>query len=206
MPNTRTLTPLMAAVAMLMLAGCTTVRETLPQQSATEQLLISTAADHMVVKLSPQFTPGTKVFVDSEYFEGVSAKYTIGTIRDRLLKAGAFLVADRTKADTIVEIRAGAHSVDQHDFLIGIPEMAVPVPLSGSLSFPEIALFKKDVRNGVVKVAVTAYDAKTGALQFSLGPEIGASARTKWVVLLLFSWTTTDLVPNPDNIMKEVPH
>ncbi len=139
------------------------------------------------------FPAGTKVFVDAQYFEGLDSKYTIGAIRDQLLKDGGQLVADRGAADVVVEIRSGAQSIDDDSTLIGIPQTQLPIPLSGSnLTIPEIALFKKAQRIGTAKVAMTGYDQKSGVYQFTVGPHLGLSHETKWTVLLLFSWTTED--------------
>lgn len=123
----RRATVLLAMV--LGLAGCTTARETNPARTATEQLLVSTAADHAADRLELGLPKDTKVFLDAQYFEGTDQKYAISTIRDQLLKQGDRLVADKGNADAIVEIRAGALSVDQDTTLLGIPSFDIPIPL-----------------------------------------------------------------------------
>ena len=105
----------------LALFGCTTERQTDPARTATEQLLISTAADRAANKLALQIPRNSQVFVDAADFEGVDSKYAIAAIRAHLIENGAKLVDDRAKADTIVEIRAGALSVNQDQMLVGIP-------------------------------------------------------------------------------------
>src|ERR1700690_2206191 len=100
--------PIVAALAMLAalcLGGCASERDTQPARTATEQLLISTAADKAADQLKLQIPPGTKVFIDAGNFDGFDSKYAIGTLRDRLAKAGAKLVADRKDAETVVELR-----------------------------------------------------------------------------------------------------
>jgi hypothetical protein len=77
--------------------------------------------------------------------------------------------------------------------------MSIPVPLSGSnLGIPEIALFKRDQRLGVAKFASVAYAAKDGAFVDATDPQYGFSHETRWVVLLLFSWTTSDFKHEDD--------
>lgn len=186
--------------ALLALAGCTGVRSTEPNQTATEQLLITTAIDHAVTKLDPAIPSGSKVFVDPQYFDvgtdsGPYPKYAIGAVRDELLKDEAHLVDDRKSADIVVEPRSGAQSIDRDSLLIGIPKFSVPIPLAGGFDFPEIALFKRDRQTGIAKLAVTVYDAKDGTLKASVGPDYGYSERTHRVVLLLFAWTDTDTPP-----------
>ena len=181
-----------AATLFLLLAGCTTARESNPPRTATEQLLISTAADRAAGQMLAQFPLGTKVFVDAQYFEGLDAKYTIGAIRDQLAKDGARLVADRGSADLVVEIRLGGQSIDQTSTLFGIPSLDLPIPLAGAFKFPEIALFKKARQIGTAKIAMTGYDQKDGAYKFTVGPGDGYSNRTQWTVLVFLSWTTED--------------
>jgi hypothetical protein len=60
-------------LATLSLGGCTTVGLTEPGQTATEQLLISTAIDHLVGQLDRVVSAGTKVFVDPQYFDSAPA-------------------------------------------------------------------------------------------------------------------------------------
>src|SRR5579871_3392892 len=182
-----------ALFSLMALAGCSLDRDTEPPRTATEQLLISSAVDRAMQNFEVKMEPGTKVFMDNAYVEGIDTKYTMGAIRDRLLKAGARMVAKKDDADIVVEPRIGAQSIDQGGTLIGIPSFSIPVPLESTpVTTPEIALFKKQIDNGVSKFAMTGYDAKTGDYKFSVGPELGESHRTHWVVLLLISWTTED--------------
>ena len=53
----------------LLCVGCKTVRETTPARTATEQLLLGTAADHATEDRFFQWLAGKKVFVDDKYFE-----------------------------------------------------------------------------------------------------------------------------------------
>lgn len=175
------------------------MRETQPQRSATEQLLISNAADRAVERLSLDVPAGTKVFVDAANFDSGNdskdGKYAIGAIRERLAARGAHLVPERGAGDMVMEIRSGALSMDDRKFLIGIPSFEVPVPLSAEpITFPEIALFKRRTREGVAKMAATAY-AKDGRLHDTTGPQYGFSYQTEWVLLLFIGWKSDDLLP-----------
>jgi hypothetical protein len=101
----------------------------------------------------------------------------------------------------VVEIRAGALSTDSDSMLIGIPSMELPIPLAGQAKTPELSLLKKNRDQGVAKIGITAYDAKTGVPEsFTLAePIYGFSNRTRWVVLSLFDWNESDLLtPPPD--------
>jgi len=177
----------------LTLAGCTTIRSTDPQRTATEQLLISVAADKAAQSLVLNIPKGNRVFVDPGNFEGYDSKYAIGAIRDHVLQEGLRLTNDKGNADTIVEIRSGALSVDDRSTLIGIPQTNLPVPLAGSLTIPEIALYKREVQQGIAKFAATSYDAKQGTLVSSSRPLPQSSNQKKTTLLFFISWSNDDL-------------
>jgi hypothetical protein len=184
-----------ALTAALLLCGCTTSRLTNPPRSAAEQLLISTATDHAVDSLQLKIPAGARVFVDGGDFEGYDAKYALGALSERVLRLGGRLVTDKSKADLILLPRAGALSIDENNMLVGIPSIDIPVPLMGNLSLPQLALFAKEQAQGVAKFAVVLYDANNGTFTAASSPFYGFSHRTHWVVALLFSWSTNDLLP-----------
>jgi hypothetical protein len=181
---------------ILALGGCSTERKTDPPRTATEQLLISAAADRAAERVKLDVPKGAKLFVDSSNFDGTDAKYAIAALREQLLRDGGRLVSSRTDADYVVEIRSGALSIDENSVLVGIPQMDIPIPLAGSsFSFPEIALFKKEERKGVAKFAAAGYGAEDGMLADASAPQYGFSHETEWIVLLFISWRTSDLLP-----------
>jgi hypothetical protein len=186
-----------AVLSTLLLCGCMTDRETDPQRTATEELLISAAADRAAEQLSLDLGPGKKAFLDTTNFEGLDTKYAIATIRNSLLKKGAHFVGDKKDADTIVEIRAGALSIDKHDELVGVPSFNLPIPLAGNLATPEIAIYKSEDQQGIAKFGATAYDAKDGHFIAESAPPLGRSHLLKQV-LLVVSWTHDDVRGNGD--------
>ena len=168
--------------------GCTTARNTAPARTATEQLLISSAADRAAQQLSLGIPAGTKVFVDSRYFQGYDDGYALAAIRTQFLKSGLALVDDRDKADAVVMVGAGALSTDTKSVLVGVPQLQFPfLPVGNSISVPEIALFKQAEEKGVAKFVATGYDAKTGKLIATSDPRFGFSHNTNHTVLLFFS-------------------
>jgi len=193
MPRTATLL-LFAALA---LGACSTERETTPARTATEQLLVSSAADRAAARLALEIPEGRKVFVDSSFFEGTDSKYAVAAIRDSLLKQGVALVEKREAADAVVELRAGALSIDESETLVGLRSFDVPIPLAGAFTLPEIALFKRTERKGVARFAATGYDAKDGRMIDSSDPKSGFSHKKEWTVLLFITWWTDDL-PDED--------
>jgi hypothetical protein len=191
------LTAPLGALLSLTIAGCATDRQTDPPRTATEELLVSTAVDRSVEHIKFQLPPDSKVFVDTQYFDVdgvVRPKYTVAAVRDQLLRLGAHLVDDRKAADIVMEMRSGAQSIDYSTFLIGIPSFPLPIPFTGTLTFPEIAFFKIDRQTGVSKLALTGFSQKEGALVESTGPEYGQSQKKK-VIILFVSWIDSDVAP-----------
>ncbi len=187
-------TRLFTVLALMMaVPACTTVRESSPQHTATEQLLISTAVDRAVERMKLNIPEGTKVFLAGDQLEGSDGKYATAAIRDHLLRRGARLVVDRGKADAVVEVRAGALSVDDRQMLVGTQGFNVPIPFAGQFGFPEIALYKEKERLGVAKLAAVGYSVPEGKLIDSTGPRFGYSHQNEQVLLFFFSWRSSDL-------------
>jgi hypothetical protein len=182
----------------LLLWSCTSARETNPQRTATEQLLLSTAVDHAVERIRLDIAPGARIYVDASNFEGLDSRYAIGAMRDRVLRLGGHIVSERAASDTVIEIRSGALSADQSKTLLGVPAFDIPIP-AAPLSIPDISLFKRSLRQGIAKLAATSYRSSDGSLIDSTGPQFGFSHSTDYVVLFLFSWSTDDLKPEDAN-------
>jgi hypothetical protein len=175
----------------VILSACTTERSSVPMRTATEQLLISTAADRAAGDLSLSIPKGTRVYIDRQYFQGYDDGYALNAIRTKFLRQGLDLVDDRTQAQAIVAVSSGALSTDEKSLLIGIPAL----PVGTSVPVPEIALFKTAQDKGVAKFVATGYDAKTGKLIATTDPHYGFSHQTNHTILLFFSWESGDLVP-----------
>lgn len=173
-------------------SGCASNDVTNPPRSATEQLLISTAMDHAMTNADLSYFANKKVFLDASYFDSYDEKYAFGEIRDALSSAGALLVDKVADCDLVVEARAGALSIDYNSSLFGIPSMGIPVPLSGSLSIPELPFFKSEDQRAYGKIALLAYDYKTRKHYYSTGPMIGKSYNY-YHEIFLFSWNSTDI-------------
>jgi hypothetical protein len=194
MPNRISLAATLICAALL--AGCTTSRSTAPLRTASEQLLISAAADRAAAQLSLGIPKGTRIFVDSQYFQGYDQGYAVAAIRTQMLKNGMMLVDDRARAEAIVQVSSGALSTDQKSLLIGIPQLTVPYyPAGNSVTVPEIALFKQAEEKGVAKFVATGYDAKSGKLLATTDPRYGFAHNTNHTVLLFFTWASGDVIP-----------
>jgi hypothetical protein len=189
------------AILLLLVAltSCTTTDQPKPARSATEELIISTAADRAAEKLALMIPPKTSVFIDAGNFDGPDSKYATAAVRAHMLKQGVRLVDDKKKARTIVELRSGALSIDHNDFLLGIPQFDIPIPLATSpLTIPEIALYRNDEHKGIAKFAILAYDATQGKLIAEQEPQYGFAHKSRKTVLIFVSWNDSDMMPDED--------
>lgn len=185
-------TAIMAALLATPVLGCSTERQTDPQRTATEQLLISAAADRAAESLALDIGSVRKAFLETSNFEGFDGKYAIAAIRSSLLRQGAHFVEDKKDADTIIEIRSGALSIDKRATLVGLPSYNLPIPLAGQIQTPEIAIYKKEEQEGIAKFAATAYDVRDGHFIAESTPPIARSHLQKQLVLVI-SWTIDDV-------------
>jgi Family of unknown function (DUF6655) len=186
-----------AALASLALGGCVTDRQTDTPRSATEELLISAAADRAAEALGDKVPAGSLLFLDTSNFDATDGKYAVGAIRDALLRHGDRLADKKEQADVVLEVRSGALGTDDHEFLIGMPAISVPVPLAGALSLPKLALYDRTVQKGVAKFAATGIDQKTHELVVSTAPQYGYAHKTSHIVLLVVGWSRNDTIPKP---------
>lgn len=161
-----------AAVLLLscILTGCGTTHWTDTRRSGTEQMLLSDAMDRAVNRLDFNVLAGKSVYVDTSPLSGVTdAAYLESSIRQHLLASGGLLREKQDEADYVIEVRAGAVGTDRDEVLYGIPAVNIPasIPIQGSFAgqvpqIPEIPFVKKTRQNAVAKIALFAYNRKTG--------------------------------------------
>lgn len=179
------------SAAVVVLAGCTTVRTTSPARSTQEMLLITTAADRAAEALAAQVPPNLTAWIDPSGFAAQDQQYGLAAITDALLRHGVKLVADRGKADAVILPRAGTLATDESGTLVGIP--ALPNPFLPSVGIPALALYSDSIAKGTAKFAATIYDAKTGKLIVSTDPAWGFTRASSGSVLIFFGWRKNDL-------------
>jgi len=199
----RTLLPMLAVA--IVLAGCTTLRETEPAETARQQLLVSAAADEASAQIAPNLPVGNTIYVDTSLF-GTSEErqdlYAINAITASLLQKGYNLAESPDEADAILKVSNGALSIDSTSKLFGIPSASIPIPLTGPLNTPELALWKSEERTGVAKFLLVFYDARTGALLDANGPVYGFSHYDR-TSTLFFGRTRSTLIPEQTKVRKE---
>jgi len=149
--------------------GCGTSKWSDTQRTATEQLLISDAMDRAVSQLDFRALAGKNIYLDTAPLKSmVDSAYLTSTLRQHLLATGCILKEKQDEADYIVEARAGSIGTDNHSLLFGTPQTTVPSPVlfggtaATSSTIPEIPLAKKSDQRAIVKVAMFAYNRRTG--------------------------------------------
>ena len=181
------------AMALFLVAACTSVRTTSPGRSTQELLLISTAADRAAEALAAQVPPNLTAFVDTSGFAAQDQAYGLAAIEDALLRHGVRLIADRAKADAVILPRTGVLSTDERQTLLGIPALPTPLTVSSGVTLPPLSLYQETEAKGVAKFAATIYDPKTGKLIVSTSPAYGFSRIDDGVVLFFITWRNNDL-------------
>ena len=113
-------------IGSIMILGCTVVRETQPDRTATEQLILSHAVIDAVRQIKADAVAGKKVMLDLSYLKTVDIEFTKGELRDRLLQLGAELVADIDMAEIIVEARSSGLGIDDSKTMIASRQFLFP--------------------------------------------------------------------------------
>ncbi len=174
------------------LVGCGTTRE----HQATEQLVLSMAVDRSIAGIDFRALSGRRVYLDTSYMRQVkdvgfvNAEYVTSSLRQQIAAAGCLLQDTSQDADVIIEARIGTLGSDDHRVTLGIPEnngistAANFIPNTPQLpAIPEIAIARRDAREGASKVAAFAYDRETRKVVWQSGiRESTATARDTYVM------------------------
>ena len=176
---------LSVSICALFVFGCGTTKWSDTSRTGTEQLLISNAIDRVVAKIDFSPLQHKKCFLNTTAIAQTTDRdYLSTTIRQQLAIAGAILAMSESEADYIVEVRAGAVGTDRDDLLVGVPATTLPtIPTAeiSAMTIPEIPFIKRTKQRGVAKIALFAYNKKTGQPVWASGNSQGEStARNLW--------------------------
>lgn len=154
-----------ASMALAFFVGCASSKTSNTARTATEQVLLSNAVDRSLSNVSFEQMNGRKVFIDDKYLDSVDKAYVMGSLRHKTLAAGGYLAKGADDADLVLEPRSGGVGTDTEESFIGIPSLSVP---GMPISLPDIKFISRNTQMGTAKLALVAYDPKTGA-SFGLG-------------------------------------
>ncbi len=201
--------PLLGLLALL--GGCSTIRVTNPEFTATQLFLESEATHLAVQRISVDQLRDRKVYIDTTYlttlrensealsFRQVPQEYLflVADLRAKLLLGGVRLVDRKQDADIVLEVRTGGVGVDYLEFLLGLSSITVPTEGVASIPFetPELALVKSVKQFGFASVAIVAYWQDTGEVVVSSGPFVGRTAREDYWLFGLKTHTVGNIPP-----------
>jgi hypothetical protein len=175
--------------ASLLFGGCSSLRITDPQRTATEQYLLSLAATEAVRPFSFEVLRGRKVYVDDSFFAAAQKEFVLGELRAKLLLSGVQISPKRDECEIVLEVRSGGVGIDRYESLIGIPSIAAAptatptatgVSSVATILTPEVAITKEVRQIGFASVAYVAYWADSGEVVDSYGPSEGKAYRDDW--------------------------
>ena len=172
--------------------GCGTTRD----HQATEQLLLSDAVDRSISTIDFRPLSGEKVFLDTSYLRStksdsfVNADYVTSSLRQQIMAAGCLMQQSSNDADVVIEARIGTLGSDDHRVTFGVPEnnslgtAASIFPGAPTVAqVPEIAVARRDSREGAAKIAAFAYDRVTRQAIWQSGiSQSRSTSRDTWVL------------------------
>jgi hypothetical protein len=178
------------AIAVAAASGCGTTRWTDTARTGTEQLLISDSVERAISEIDFSVMAGKNVYLETKYIATLPVtpdqNYIISTLRQQIIACGCQIKDKADDADYVIEARAGAIGTNRSDLLFGLPATQLPVsgffPAAPS-QIPEIPLAKRTAQQGVCKVAVFAYDRKSGYPVWQSGTrQVASKAKDTWIL------------------------
>jgi hypothetical protein len=170
---------LLSAFAVFYSAGCSSTRTTDTARTGMEQLLISNAVDQTMSKTALPDVAGKSVYLEEKYLDSVDKGYIVGSVRRKLLSAGALLVDKKEDSQITVEVCSGGVGTDNVESYIGVPGLTVPgLPVE----LPEVRLYEKKSQFGTAKLSVVAYDTPSGQLVYDGSATLARADDSNWTV------------------------
>jgi hypothetical protein len=170
---------------MVTAIGCTSTSTSNTARTAKEQMLVSNAIDQSLDKVDFAPLSGRKVFLDDKYLDCVDKGYVMGSLRHRLLRAGAQLVATSEESEVVLEARSGGVGTDTTDSFLGVPEITLP----GMMTLPEIRFTQKKSQFAYAKIGMVLYDTKSRTVLGDGGVSLAQASDSNIFVLGAGPWT-----------------
>ena len=164
-------------IALIASTGCSSTRTTDTARTGMEQLLISNAVDQTMRKTALPDVAGKTVYLEEKYLDSVDKGYIIGSMRRKLLNAGALLVDEKAGSQITMELCSGGVGTDNVESFIGSPGLTVPgLPVE----LPEIRLYEKKSQFGTAKLGVVAYDTPSGQMVYDGSGTLARADDSNW--------------------------
>ena len=167
------------AALLCLSIGCTTATTSNTARTSVEQLLVSNSIDQTLDQIDFRVFNNKNIFIDEKYLDCVDKNYVVGSVRHRTARGGATLVDAKDKADIVLELRSGGVGTNNSESFVGVPEIVLP----GVLTLPEVRLLTRTAQQGVAKIGMFAYDAKTNKALGDGGVSVAVANDNNWYVM-----------------------
>lgn len=185
---------LVCAVTLLSLTGCFVSRNPshfMEQRTAVEQLLFAQAVERAVAPVTLPLPDGAAVTIE---VVAPSPPLLLGVVRDsvakRLGSQGLRVPKSDKDAEYLVRVVAQTLGNEQGLNLIGLPSMQSAIL---PIATPEIALFKEEHHQALARLLLDVFEIGSGRHILSTRWHNGHAYFNQYVVLLFFSFRTTNL-------------
>jgi hypothetical protein len=180
---------------LLLTGGCSMARDPsnwMEQRTAIEQLLFSQAVERSVDPISLPLPEGAAVAID---VVAPSPPLLLAFVRDMVAKRlgtqGFRVMKQEKDATYLVRVLAQSLGTEQGKNLIGLPSMqSALLPIST----PEIALFKKEHNQALVRLSLDISERETGRHIVSTPWYEGETHFNQYTVFVLIGYRLTNLV------------
>jgi hypothetical protein len=155
-----------ALLGLAGLGGCLgDIRTSTTPRTATEMLLLSTAAQRAIARVDSSLFAHKHVFLDVSHLATYDVEYVDSAFAHFLSAGGGGLVPDREKADLVVEVRSATLGIWDGKWGVGIPMIygGPLLPPKDATHAPSLIEIAYALHEGWARFQVWAYDAKTNA-------------------------------------------
>ena len=188
----------------LTVSACAVTRVTTTKRTAVEEALITKSITTSIRSLEIENGNDRSIYIDTNSIEECDAaicgldrytRYLVYSLKETLLQKGFHVSDNKETADLVAHIKLDYAAIDDGETLVGLPSIPIPIPGVGTVGTPEIALFSKTTQYGRVRFSLHAVEnkEKTDKLVFSNQSKAAETYYSRWTVLLIFGFKTTDL-------------
>ncbi len=162
-------------------------------RSPLEQLLLSQAIERSAAKVTLGLPEGTRVVLDSS---GLSEDhlFVADVVEGWLGRQGLVIREEGDEAQYRLRMIVQSVGNDQDINFFGMlatRSQWLPIAL------PEIALYKKNREEGFARLYFDIFEAADGQYVRSPSPVDGTVQQTRYTLLIVFNWRTTDMTSPP---------
>ena len=185
---------LFCSTVLLSFAGCIMSRDPsnwIEQRTAVEQLLFSQAVERAVAPITLPLPDGAAVTVEVVApSPPLYLTFVRDTVAKRLGSQGLRVPKQDKDAEYLVRVVAQSLGTEQGNNLIGLPSMqSALLPIAT----PEIALFKEEHHQAIVRLLLDVFEIATGRHILSTRWYDGATYFNQYTVFIIFGYRLTNL-------------